>query len=144
MHVAFPGGHRQKVLTERLKHLGILRDDIIEKFIRASGPGGQCVNKVSSCVYLKHLPTSIEVKSQNQRSQALNRLFAWELLVQKIEQKMLLASLAKRRELEKTRRQKRGRSALAKRKIAQQKIKHSQKKYLRRGLRYSSAADELQ
>jgi protein subunit release factor B len=39
-------------------------EDIIEKFIRASGPGGQFVNKTSSCVYLKHIPTGIELNAR--------------------------------------------------------------------------------
>ncbi|MDD4183782.1 MAG: peptide chain release factor-like protein, partial [Candidatus Omnitrophica bacterium] len=59
---------------------GIREEDIVEKFIRASGPGGQFVNKTSSCVYLKHIPTGIEVKCQKERSQALNRYAARKIL----------------------------------------------------------------
>ena len=43
---------------------GDLEADLVEKFVRASGPGGQKVNKTSSAVYLKHLPSGIEVKAQ--------------------------------------------------------------------------------
>src|SRR6185436_10588305 len=46
------------------KTLGIHESDLIEKFILGSGKGGQKVNKTSSCVYLKHIPTGIEVKCQ--------------------------------------------------------------------------------
>ena len=57
-------------LSKRMESLGIFEKDIVEKFIRSSGKGGQRVNKVSTCVYLKHLPTKIEVKCQKERSQA--------------------------------------------------------------------------
>ena len=69
-----------------MEGLGIQESDIVERFIRSSGHGGQNVNKVSTCVYLKHLPTGIEVKCQQERYQAANRFFARRLLVQKIEQ----------------------------------------------------------
>jgi len=59
-----------------MKQLGIDEDDLIEKFILGSGKGGQKVNKTSSCVYLKHLPTGIEVKCQQGRSRELNRYVA--------------------------------------------------------------------
>ena len=68
-----------------MSRLGIRQDDIAENFIRSSGPGGQNANKTSTCVYLKHLPTGIEVKCQRERSQVLNRLLAYKLLLNKIE-----------------------------------------------------------
>ena len=55
-------------LEERMEKLKIFEDDLIEKFILGSGSGGQKVNKTSSCVYLKHLPTGIEVKCQQART----------------------------------------------------------------------------
>ncbi len=63
-------------LEARMNALGIKEADLVEKFVRASGPGGQKVNKTSSAVYLKHLPSGIEVKAQEHRSQAMNRFFA--------------------------------------------------------------------
>jgi protein subunit release factor B len=76
-------------LFERMKELGIRKEDIKETFIRSGGPGGQGVNKVSTCVRLKHIPTGIVVKSQEGRSQGLNRFFARRLLVSKIENAQL-------------------------------------------------------
>jgi protein subunit release factor B len=76
---------KQKELNERLQALGIRREDVVERFIRASGPGGQKVNKTSSAVYLKHLPSGIEVKAQKDRSQAINRFLAWRLLADRLE-----------------------------------------------------------
>ena len=50
-------------LEKRMALLGVREEDIVESFIRSSGPGGQNVNKTSTCVYLKHLPTGIEVNA---------------------------------------------------------------------------------
>ena len=71
-------------LKEKMEALGIHEKDIEERFIRSSGRGGQKVNKTSTCVYLKHLPTGIEVKWMTERSQALNRFFARRELVNRV------------------------------------------------------------
>jgi protein subunit release factor B len=78
-------GPKQQELEERLQTLKVRREDVVEQFIRASGPGGQKVNKTSSAVYLKHLPSGIEVKAQKDRSQAINRFLAWRLLADRLE-----------------------------------------------------------
>lgn len=76
---------KQKALQEILLRLNIREEDVTEQFIRSQGAGGQKVNKTSSAVYLKHLPTGISVKMQRERSQALNRFLAWRLLAEKVE-----------------------------------------------------------
>jgi len=68
-----------------MEELGILEKDIEEKFVRSSGHGGQNVNKTSTCVYLKHIPTGIEVKCMKDRSQSINRFLARRELIKKIE-----------------------------------------------------------
>ncbi|HQP57206.1 MAG TPA: peptide chain release factor-like protein, partial [Syntrophorhabdus sp.] len=80
---------KEKAILEKMEHLGIREEDIVERFIRSRGHGGQNVNKVSTCVYLKHVPTGIEVKCQQERSQALNRFLARRILIQKIEDQTL-------------------------------------------------------
>ena len=75
-------------LEERMKGLGIEEKDIEEKFIRSQGRGGQKVNKSSTCVYLKHVPTGIEVKCQKARTQAINGFFARRLLADKIDEQI--------------------------------------------------------
>ena len=76
-------------LHERMKELGIIEEDIKETFIRSGGPGGQSVNKTATCVQIKHIPTGIVVKSQEGRSQGLNRFLARRLLVSRIEKSVL-------------------------------------------------------
>jgi protein subunit release factor B len=76
---------KNRWLQERMEALGIHEKDIEERFIRSSGSGGQKVNKTSTCVYLKHIPTEIEVKWMKERSQSLNRFLARRELVQRIE-----------------------------------------------------------
>jgi peptide chain release factor len=76
---------KQKALQEALLKLNIREEDVTEQFIRSQGAGGQKVNKTSSAVYLKHLPTGLSVKMQKERSQALNRFLAWRLLAEKVE-----------------------------------------------------------
>lgn len=112
--------------------LHLSKKDVIEKFIRAGGPGGQKVNKSSSCVYLKHLPTGIEVKMSRERSQALNRLFAWRRLAEKIEERTLRKKSERQKRIAKIRRQKRKRSKRAKEKILRHKKLQSKKKKLRK------------
>ena len=76
---------KNRWLKERMETLGIHEKDIEEQFIRSSGSGGQKVNKTSSCVYLKHIPTGIEVKWMEERSQSLNRFLARRELVKRVE-----------------------------------------------------------
>ena len=68
-----------------MEELGIFEKDIEEKFVRSSGHGGQNVNKTSTCVYLKHIPTGIEVKCMKDRSQSINRFLARRELIKKFE-----------------------------------------------------------
>jgi protein subunit release factor B len=77
---------KNRWLSEKMKALGIYEKDIVEKFVRSSGKGGQKVNKTSTCVYLKHIPTGIEVKCMKDRSQSINRFLARRELVENLEE----------------------------------------------------------
>ena len=74
-------------LEKRMENLGIRKEDIDEKFIKASGRGGQKINKSSSAVFLKHIPSQLFVKCGKSRSQHINRFLALRSLVDMIETK---------------------------------------------------------
>ena len=98
-----------------MESLGIREEDLEEQFIRSSGKGGQHVNKTSTCVYLKHKPSGIEVKCMRERSQSLNRFFARRELLEKFEGLSGVATAADLKR-EKVRKQKAKRKRKAKEK----------------------------
>lgn len=108
---------KSKALAERMARLGIREEDIEETFIRSRGKGGQNVNKVSTCVVLTHRPSGTTVRCERERSQALNRFLARQLLAERIEERVLGEASALRREIERIRRQKRRRSRKAREKM---------------------------
>ncbi|MCI0446761.1 peptide chain release factor-like protein [bacterium] len=122
---------KEQALKERMEKLGIRDEDLVEKFVRSGGHGGQNVNKVATCVYLKHIPSGIEVKCQKERSQAMNRFFARRLLADKLENQILGEKSAEQQRIEKIRRQKRKRSKRAKEKMLANKRAQSEKKQAR-------------
>lgn len=122
---------KSEALAKKMAKLGIREEDIEEKFIRSSGKGGQKVNKASSCVYLKHMPSGVEVKCQKERSQALNRFLGRRILAQKIESMIFGRISEEKKQIEKIRRQKRKRSARAKEKMLREKAHRAEKKKIR-------------
>ena len=118
-------------LRARMEKLGILEQDLDERFIRGSGSGGQKINKTSSCVQLNHRSSGIEIRCQKTRSQADNRYWARRELCGRIEEKTLGEKCAKRQAAEKIRRQKRRRSRRAKARMLDAKAKQGAKKKLR-------------
>ncbi len=97
---------KQAEMEARMAALGLREDDLEERFIRSSGPGGQKVNKTSSCVVLKHVPSGLEVKMQKERSQPLNRYHARKRLCELMEERTLGAESPAARKAKKIRKQK--------------------------------------
>ena len=95
--------------------------ELEEIFERSSGPGGQNVNKVSTKVLLRHLPTGIAVSVQDTRSQAQNRALARERLLQALNERQKQAQQAAKHAREKERRQKRKPPARVKARILENK-----------------------
>lgn len=119
-------------LDDRLRRLGVLPSDIEESFIRGSGPGGQKINKTSSTVRLVHRPTGIEVRCQDERSQAQNRLTALERLCLALETRQLRESAARQSEREKERRRQRPKPPRVKRRMVESKRRRGETKASRR------------
>ena len=97
-------------IVERLNRLRVRIEDVSERFVRGSGPGGQKINKTSSTVTLRHAPTGIEVRCQAGRSQSANREEAWSELCDRLEEKSRAAAAASLHAREETRRRTRQKS----------------------------------
>src|SRR5436190_2462669 len=89
----------------RLAQLRLDATDFEEKFARSSGPGGQHVNKVSTAVTLRHVPSGAAVTVQDSRSQSMNRELAWKRLLEAIQRSRDEERAARRSAADKTRRQ---------------------------------------
>jgi protein subunit release factor B len=121
--------HTQR--AARLARLGLNVADFDEKFARSSGPGGQHVNKVSTAVTLRHVPSGVSVTVQDTRSQSMNRQLAWTRLLDAIEERRREERAARRAEIEKKRRQNSKRPRGLKERILESKRRRSQVKKMR-------------
>jgi protein subunit release factor B len=119
-------------LEQSMANLGIREEDLLEKFVRGSGSGGQKINKTSNCVFLKHLPTGVCIKCQIDRSREMNRFLARRELCDQLDVIRQGKAIAKTQAIEKLRRQKRPRSQRSKQRSVADKRAISQKKSLRR------------
>lgn len=116
----------------KARELDINPGDIEEQFVRGGGKGGQKINKTSSAVRLKHIPTGIEVKCQKHREQNKNRLSAYKLLINKIEEIVKGEESEKAKKIFKIRKQKQRRGRKAKEKLLELKKKRSEIKETRK------------
>jgi len=123
---------KKNALTARMLAFGIREPELEEKFILGSGKGGQKVNKTSSCVYLRHRPTGLEVKCSQTRSREQNRFLARRELCDRLEARQRGEQSARRQAIEKIRRQKRRRSRRQKERMLGAKRLQGVKKTRRR------------
>jgi protein subunit release factor B len=106
--------------------------ELEETFSRSSGPGGQNVNKVSTRVTLRHLPTQISVTVQDSSSQFMNRQLARERLLAALQERERDAVKTAKHNREKIRRQNPKRPKAAKERMLASKRHRSSKKSERR------------
>lgn len=118
-------------INDRLARLGINPNDVEERFIRGSGPGGQKINKTSSTVNLRHEPTGIEVRCQAERSQSANRERAWLELCTKLEARREKTALGVVQEREAERRRTRPKSYRQKVRMIETKKRRTKNKAMR-------------
>ena len=118
-------------LQRRMIRLRVNEGDLVERFIRGSGPGGQKINKTSSCVQIKHLVSGIEIKCQKSRSLMANRITARSMICSIIEEKEAKKRNSRRAEREKERRRNRQPSRRQKRFNVENKRKQGEKKRMR-------------
>ena len=109
---------KQRTLEQEMKRLDIKEEDIEETFTRSSGPGGQNVNKLATCVHLRHRPSGIAVKVMMERSQALNRFLARRSLAEKIATQIYGEDSVGAKKAQKARKQKKRRKRRTAKKLA--------------------------
>lgn len=119
-------------VTQRMKQAKIFEEDLEERFVLGSGSGGQKINKTSSCVYLKHLPSGHEVSCQESRSREKNRIIARARLCEHFEKQAELRKQASARERARRRYQKRRPSRAEKARLRTLKRVRSDRKQSRK------------
>jgi protein subunit release factor B len=128
---------RDVALADRMARLGLREEDLRVVCTRASGPGGQHVNKVSTAVEITHLPTGTTVTCSDSRSQHTNRALALLRLVEKMESQRAAAAQERKAAAAKRRRQRAKRSYGTKQEMLRAKKHRAETKKLRGNVRDS-------
>ena len=97
---------KAQALLERMQACGLQETDLEERFVTSQGPGGQHVNNTATCVVLKHIPSGLQVKVQQSRSQLLNRYYARRRLCELMEAQQLSQQSPEAKRIAKLRKQK--------------------------------------
>lgn len=110
-------------LIELMATMQIQQAELIEKFIIGNGNGGQRLHKRATAVYLKHIPTGLEIKCQDSRSREDNRYFARVRLCEKLHATVSDEKSEEQLRIEKLKKQKKRRGKRAQQKIVEEKAR---------------------
>lgn len=121
-------------ILKQAERLHVRLDAVEEQFVRGGGAGGQKINKTSSCVVLAYPPLNVLVRCQRHREREKNRMSAYKLLLQKIEQIRLGRKSAIEQKQFKLRKQKARRTRKSKEKMLKAKAHRSALKQSRAAL----------
>lgn len=114
-----------------MDRLRLREGDLRITFCRASGPGGQHVNKVSTAVTIQHLPSGLVATASESRSQSMNRELALGRLLDAFEKQRAEKRQERLAAASKARRQKAKRSRSTKAKLVEGKRRRGETKKLR-------------
>ena len=114
-----------------MDRLPLREGDLRITFCRASGPGGQHVNKVSTAVTIQHLPSGLVATASESRSQSMNRELALGRLLDAFENRRVEKRQERLAAVSKARRQKAKRSRSTKAKLVEGKRRRGETKKLR-------------
>lgn len=135
--------NRADLILQRMKAVNVFEKDIKEDFVTSPGPGGQNVNKVATCVVLKHMPSGLVIKCHECRTQLANRILARELLVKRFEFQIRKKKQEVLQQKSKERARKRKRSARSKERMLENKRQRSQKKQSRHKISYRKIQNDI-
>ncbi len=132
MNKPFVSEKKQARLRERMARLGLLERDLEETFVLGSGKGGQKINRVANCVWIRHRPSGIVLKGQPTRSLAVNRYMLRMRLCEKYEHRIRGQATERARAIARRRRQKQRRLRRHRERCLADKRYRATKKTLRR------------
>lgn len=129
---------KEEALERRMAAFNIREEVLEEQFVRSQGPGGQNVNKVSTCVVLHYRPMGLKVRCDETRSQGMNRFLARRRLVEQIAKEIDHQKTEEEKKRFKIRKQKKRRSRRTKEKLRELKAMKKEKKSLRKHVNQDS------
>ncbi|PFH35986.1 peptidyl-tRNA hydrolase domain-containing protein [Besnoitia besnoiti] len=122
----------RSIWAQKLSAVGTSVEDVEEQCVKGGGKGGQKINKTNNCVVIVHSRHGLVIRCQQSRSQRKNRIFARELLLQRLEEIHLRERQRIRDAAERERRRERRPTEAQKARVRAEKQRRSERKEERR------------